>query len=56
MPEIWAPVRPSMPAGFSSRSMIGPRDDLAVEDDRERVGPVLEAGGAALGDVLGDLA
>ena len=38
LPEICAPVRPSIPSGFSSKLMIGARLDLVVEHDREAVG------------------
>ena len=34
-PEIWAPVRPSIPSGFSAKLMIGRGLDFVVEDDRE---------------------
>ena len=62
-PEIWAPVRPSIPSGFSAKLMIGRDLDFVVEDDREVAG---ERGGlfggdradrlrlAALGDLAGD--
>ena len=63
-PEIWAPVRPSIPSGFSAKLMIGRRLDFVVEDDREVAGELfgLFAGGgpdrlrlAALGDAAGDV-
>ena len=37
-PEIWAPVRPSIPSGFSAKLMIGRGLDFVVEDDREVAG------------------
>ena len=62
-PEIWAPLRPSIPSGFSLKLMIGRGLDFVVEDDGEVAG---EGGGlfgadradrlrlAALGDLAGD--
>ena len=62
-PEIWAPVRPSIPSGFSAKLMIGRGLDFVVEDDREVAGERSAASCrradrlrlAALGDLPGDV-
>ena len=64
MPEIWAPVRPSIPSGFSTKLMIG-RETTSLSRTTAKLseasdacaasttpGPPVEA---ALGDLLGDL-
>ena len=63
-PEIWAPVRPSIPSGFCGEVDDRPGLDFVVEDDGEVAGePFCGFAGddadrlrlAALGDLAGDV-